>query len=252
MGERQTRAVTIGGKCEGGEGRLRPVAAVPLLLEAALRLDKDGRAVDLAAPQAEGGAGLGPHLRRTLRCGVGRASVRSMIRHAVLTAIGTDRPGLVDEVTRFIADRGGNLEDSRMLNLRGQFTMMLLVAGSDATLERLRADLPILCRASDVRAEITPADAGAAAGAQAVSYKLEVWAMDHPGLLQAVAHLLRSMNVNIEGVETTLKEAPVTGTPVFDMQLVLSVPAATSVDDLRTALGRLCNEQNMSWRLTPC
>jgi len=60
------------------------------------------------------------------------------------------------------------------------------------------------------------------------------------------------MNVNIEGVETTLKEAPVTGTPVFDMQLVLSVPAATSVDDLRTALGRLCDEQNMSWRLTPC
>ena len=54
MDERQTRGVTIGGKCEGGEGRLRPVAAVPLLLEAALRLDKDGRAVDLAAPQTEG------------------------------------------------------------------------------------------------------------------------------------------------------------------------------------------------------
>ncbi len=47
----------------------------------------------------------------------------------VLTAVGDDRPGLVDEVTRYITERGGNLEDSRMVNLRGQFAMMMLVAG---------------------------------------------------------------------------------------------------------------------------
>ena len=43
------------------------------------------------------------------------------MRHAVLTAIGDDRPGLVAEVTRYVLERGGNLEDSRMVNLHGQF-----------------------------------------------------------------------------------------------------------------------------------
>ena len=49
--------------------------------------------------------------------------------HAILTALGIDRPGLVDEVSRFIYDRGGNIEDSRMVNLRGQFAIMVLVGG---------------------------------------------------------------------------------------------------------------------------
>ena len=46
-----------------------------------------------------------------------------MTHHAILTALGTDRPGLVDEVSQFIFQHGGNIEDSRMLNLRGQFAI---------------------------------------------------------------------------------------------------------------------------------
>jgi glycine cleavage system transcriptional repressor len=45
-------------------------------------------------------------------------------RHAILTAIGADRPGLVEEVSQFIFAHGGNIADSRMVNLRGQFAMM--------------------------------------------------------------------------------------------------------------------------------
>ena len=50
-----------------------------------------------------------------------------MTHHAILTALGTDRPGLVDEVSQFIFEHGGNIEDSRMVNLRGQFAIMLLL-----------------------------------------------------------------------------------------------------------------------------
>lgn len=33
-----------------------------------------------------------------------------MNQYAILTAIGADRPGIVDEVSEFIFDRGGNIE----------------------------------------------------------------------------------------------------------------------------------------------
>jgi glycine cleavage system transcriptional repressor len=168
----------------------------------------------------------------------------------VLTAIGADRPGLVDEVTRFIAERGGNLEDSRMVNLHGQFAMMLLVAGDERTLERLRDDLEGLTRSSGVRAELTAAGASQSAVATAVPYRLATTAMDHPGLVQSVAHVLRERGVNIESAETTLKPAPMTGTPLFAMDLVVSVPAATRVSELRDALAEVCDELNIDWRLT--
>jgi glycine cleavage system regulatory protein len=62
----------------------------------------------------------------------GRLQPSIVMNHAILTAIGTDRPGIVDEVSQFIFDRGGNIEDSRMVNLRGQFAIMVLVGGGGA------------------------------------------------------------------------------------------------------------------------
>jgi glycine cleavage system transcriptional repressor len=173
-----------------------------------------------------------------------------MTRHAVLTTIGADRPGLVDEVTRFIAERGGNLEDSRMVNLHGQFAMMLLVAGDDDAHARLADDLDVLARSSGIRAELTAADAGRQTTATALPYRLSTTAMDHPGLVQSVAHALRACGVNIESAETTLKPAPMTGTPLFAMELVVAVPADTRISELRERLADVCDELNIDWQLT--
>jgi glycine cleavage system transcriptional repressor len=172
------------------------------------------------------------------------------LHHAVLTAVGDDRPGLVDEVTRYITERGGNLEDSRMVNLRGQFAMMMLVAGSEAAMSRLQDGLGALRRGSHVHAELRPADAAHVDRPPAMPFRLNTWAMDHPGLMQSVSHLLGEMGVNIESVASSLRPAPYTNTPLFEMELVISVPAATPVAELREAIAALCDEMNIDWRLT--
>jgi glycine cleavage system transcriptional repressor len=170
--------------------------------------------------------------------------------HAVLTAIGADRPGLVDEVTRFLLERDGNLEDSRMVNLHGQFAMMMLIAGPDDIVDRLRRGLDELERASRVRAEVHVADLQSATSAAAIPYRLNTWAMDHPGLVQSVAHLLGELGVNIESADTSLRPAPYTSAPLFEMELVVAVPADLHVADVREAIGRVCDELNIDWQLT--
>jgi glycine cleavage system transcriptional repressor len=174
----------------------------------------------------------------------------SGVRHTVLTAVGPDHPGLVDQVTRFVADCGGNLEDSRMVNLRGQFAMMMLVAGSEEVVQRLSDGLPELQAAAGVHAEVRFAAAGKPAVAPALPYKLATWAMDHPGLMQSVAHLLGELGVNIESADSSLRPAPYTNAPLFEMELVLAVPASVHVAELREALRRLCDELNIDWHLT--
>jgi len=172
-----------------------------------------------------------------------------MQTHAILTAIGTDRPGLVDEVSQFIFDRGGNIEDSRMVNLRGQFAMMVLVAGSSDVLARVQGDLASL---SGLHAELRPAAAGeraGGAGAPALPYRLRGTGIDQAGMVHRVAHVLREMNVNIESLDTQLRPAPVTGAPMFEMELVLSVPKSTPVSTLRQRVGAACDELNIDWEL---
>jgi glycine cleavage system regulatory protein len=174
----------------------------------------------------------------------------SGIQHAVLTAIGPDHLGLVDEVTRFVADCGGNLEDSRMVNLRGQFAMMMLVAGPAEVVQRLRDGLDELQAVSGLHAEVQIAAAGRPTSSPALPYKLSTWAMDHPGLMQSVTHVLGELGVNIESAESSLRPAPYTNAPLFEMELVLAVPQSLHVADLREALGRLCDDLNIDWHLT--
>lgn len=169
--------------------------------------------------------------------------------HVVLTAIGPDHPGLVDVVTRYVLERGGNLEDSRMVNLHGQFAMVMLVGGSERIFDALRQGLPALQEGAGVHAEVCAASDVSRASVAALPYRISTWAMDHPGLMQSVAHLLGSLGVNIESAETSLSQAPYTGAPLFTMELVVSVPASTPVAELREALGHLCDELNIDWSL---
>jgi glycine cleavage system transcriptional repressor len=170
--------------------------------------------------------------------------------HSIVSAIGTDRPGLVDEVTQFVLQCGGNVEDSRMVNLHGQFAIMMLVAGSAQVRTCLENGLEALERTAGVHAEVRVADLAPAGTALAIPYRLNTWAMDHPGIMQSVAHLLRELNVNIESVDSALRPAPYTNAPLFEMELIVAVPAVMPVAELREVLGRLCDELNVDWQLT--
>jgi len=174
-----------------------------------------------------------------------------MTTYAILSAIGPDRPGLVDDVSHFIFQRGGNIEDSRMVNLRGQFAMMVLLGADEAAMKRLMADLPSLEKSSGLRPELRPAGAARTGeSADARPFRLVATAMDQAGLVHRVSNLLRKFDVNIENLDTKLAAAPYTGAPVFEMDMTLSIPRKTQLAELRGQLSALCDELNIDWQLT--
>jgi len=171
-----------------------------------------------------------------------------MQQHSVLSVIGADRVGLVDEVSEFVLAREGSIEDSRMVNLRGQFAIIMLVGGTREALDRLDADLETLRSGSDVHAQLTPA-ATERATRPALPFRLTGRALDQAGLVHSVAHALRGLDVSIESMDTTLEAAPITGSPVFSMELIVSVPVETPVARLRDALAAVCDPLNIDWHL---
>lgn len=173
--------------------------------------------------------------------------------HAILTAIGTDRPGIVDELSQFIFDRGGNIEDSRMVNLRGQFAIMVLIGNASDAGARIARDLPEFSKKSGMQAELRPVGPERAKpeSPDALPYRLIGTGIDQPGLVHRISHLLRELNVNIESLETRLTPAPYTGAPMFELEAVLAVPRATQLSQLRQKLRMACDEINMDWDLMP-
>jgi glycine cleavage system transcriptional repressor len=168
--------------------------------------------------------------------------------YRVLTAVGSDRPGLVSEVSKMLHGLGLNIEDSRMAILGGEFALMLLVAGEEARLAEAER------RATELAARLGlkllfKATAGGRAQSQALAYRLQVTGLDHPGIVDAISSLLAEQAVNVAAMDTRLVHAPLTGTPTFQLRADLEVPGTVQLRRLREALGRCCEDDNLDFVL---
>ena len=165
----------------------------------------------------------------------------------IITAVGQDRPGIVDRVSGAIYQEGCNLEDSRMAILGGEFALMLLAVGPREQLDAVRArvqkigeelGLSTLFRTTEAapkRAEL----------AGRLPFRISAVSLDQPGIVHRITHLLATHGVNVADLETRLTHAPITGAPMFSLELDVHVPADLPLAKLRLALKSLAEAENI-------
>ena len=168
----------------------------------------------------------------------------------VISALGSDRPGIVQSLSRAVLDQQGNILDSRMTVLGGEFAVLMLVSASDDSLTRLEStreqleqelDLLITLKRTQRRSE----------QAAALPYDVEVVAMDNPGIVHEIANFFSTRGINIDDLSTGTYAAPHTGTPMFSLHMVLRMSAEQSVAQLREAFLDFCEARNLDATMTP-
>ena len=172
-----------------------------------------------------------------------------MSQELVVTAVGPDRAGIASDFTGHVHGAGANLADSRMVNLRGHFALLSLVEGSPEVLENLKRRLREAGPALGLTFEFSAAPR--ADQRKGVPFRLKTYSMDQPGIVHKVTTFLRERTINIEELETRLESAPFMGTPVFTMEIVMLVPSAANVKDLRRSLEELGDTLNCDIDLDP-
>ena len=65
-----------------------------------------------------------------------------MSHYLVISAIGNDRPSIVNSVSQMIVEHKGNITSSRMMAMGGEFALMLMVEGDSKVIEQIRSALP--------------------------------------------------------------------------------------------------------------
>lgn len=125
-------------------------------------------------------------------------------RLVAVTVIGHDRPGIVAQTTRLLADVGANLEDSTMTLLRGHFAMVLLARTTASTAEVTAALGPIESDGTlQVSVREVPDEEPAQPGGTA--YLLSVHGADRAGIVSAVTGLVAAAGGNITDLSTRLR-----------------------------------------------
>ena len=167
---------------------------------------------------------------------------------AVITAIGADRPGLVDELSRAVHERGLNIEDSRMAVLGGEFAVIMAVAGEPAALDALHSRLTELGEQSGLLHLFRRTAERRSAARQIQRVRVE--AMDHPGIVHAIASFFSERGINIASLETETRRAAHTGTPVFNLEMVVELPTDSDAEALKDAFRSFSEANDLDGAIT--
>lgn len=172
-----------------------------------------------------------------------------MSEQLVITALGQDRPGIVDQLSDALGSRQLNIEDSRMSVLGGEFAVMLLVSGARDAIEDFLTGLPALEQTLGMKL-LAKTTTPPAAQPDLIPCRVEVVSIDHPGIVHDLARFFSSRNINIVDLETERHPAAHTGTPMFTMHMIIGVPADQSIARVRDEFLATCDDLNLDATLT--
>ncbi len=167
-----------------------------------------------------------------------------MTTKLVISALGADRPGIVDEISNIIYKHSLNIEDSRMTVLGGEFAMLLLVSGEQSSIDAIQTQVNDIGQALQMRLMIK-VTSDATSIENAIPYAVEVTALDHPGIVNNISSFFSQRGINIVNLHTESYSAPHTGTPMFALHMTIGISADTNIAKLRDAFMQACEELNL-------
>ena len=165
--------------------------------------------------------------------------------HLILIAVGPDKVGLVQKISEFIVNRGGNIEDSRMAVLAGEFAQILLVSGPDRRSGKNIRIASAIGKRNRTLLSGKKNHPGKKLQFHPLPYKLVASCMDHPGVVYRITSMLSQFEVNIESMETQTYPAPVSGVPMFRMEAIVTVPTGQQKKAVKQALAEIEREENI-------
>ncbi len=169
--------------------------------------------------------------------------------HLVLSAIGEDRPGIVNELARCCSEYRCNIVDSRMTILGGEFAVLMMVSGAWDAIAKLESALPSLAKKLDLLMHVK--QTRQRQPAQSISYSVNVVSLDHPGIVHDIAQFFTKRRINIEDLQTSTYCAPHTGTQMFNLNLMINIPPDTHLASLREEFMVFCDELNLDSVIEP-
>tara|TARA_B110000263_G_scaffold224884_1_gene215526 strand:+ start:124 stop:639 length:516 start_codon:yes stop_codon:yes gene_type:complete len=158
-----------------------------------------------------------------------------MLSKLIISANGPDRKGFVSKISSIINKHNGNIETSKMIRLEKEFAMLILIDIQNEKIKILTNDLNEI---NDLSVNIIETTTN-----KNISYKnkfhLYINGADNEGIVYAFSKFLSEININIDEINTKIKNAPMSATPLFMMDLIIGSKSKINKQELNEKLNEI-------------
>ena len=162
-----------------------------------------------------------------------------MKTRVILSAAGSDRPGLTKALAEAVHGAGGNWLESHLSRLGGRYVGSVLVELDGSDLAAFESAIRAV-DASGLAVSLVPAGEEPPLAGELL--RLELVGQDRPGIVREVTAVLAELGVNIEDFTTTTENGAWSGERLFRAAARLNVPPGATSGQVRDALEAISGE----------
>lgn len=157
----------------------------------------------------------------------------------IITAIGKDRPGLVNKITKIINDNNGSIENSKMIKIDDQFAIIInfTIKGDSGLIEdELKSieKLSFFCKQTKKSNML-----------QVHNNSFSIKGADDKGIMDSISNYFKNKSINITQIETYVEQAPTTGSPLFNM-IVTFDENEKNFQKIKEDISEICDKMNLN------
>ncbi|MGO1298606.1 MAG: glycine cleavage system protein R [Vibrio sp.] len=173
-----------------------------------------------------------------------------MTQYLVITAIGTDRPGISNQIVQLVTQSNLNIVDSRIALLGEEFSLLMMVSGSSNALARLETHFPSFGRQHDL---ITMMKRTTLKATPNHTYVIEAFVEsdDRPSIAEEITTFFAQRHIGIESLSAQTDNTVITGAD--DTRFHMTLSAKVTVDynllQLQEEFEQLCSILHVSGTL---
>ena len=134
----------------------------------------------------------------------------------IISANGPDRKGIVSEISSIINNYNCNIEISKMVRLENKFAMLFLIDLEDNIIKKIGEDLKEI---KNLTIQLIKTDNNNAIYKH--KFHLYINGADNEGIIYKFSNYLSKRDMNIEEINTHIRNAPISATPLFMMDVII-------------------------------
>lgn len=175
-----------------------------------------------------------------------------MVHYLVITAVGSDRPGICNRLTQVVTHSGGNIVDSRIALYGKEFTLIMLVSGETNAITRIETLLPSISAEHDLMVVMKRT---APHQPPQYTYKIEctIESEDRLGLTEAFTQFFSHHHINISELSAQTQKASIEQpiNPIVQFHIFISglTELALDTSELTASFTQLCQQLSVTGKL---
>lgn len=169
------------------------------------------------------------------------------MKKIIINSFANDEPGIVSKISGIISAYNGNIIKSKMMKIDNIFSVIIIV---NIESENKNSLIKKINQISELNSIIKDMDV---IEDNKINYKLYSFSLeciDNEGIIHHFTKYLNNQKINIEKMNTSTLNAPITGITLFKLDSLLCIPSDLNIKDIKNKLNKLSEQFNVSYNIS--